>query len=399
MGSVFSLAAGADPRARLGPLLELLLPVVLVALALAIGLRTELAHYGGDLSGFVQFGSHFVRDTHPPRGSVILRGASSNGYDGQFYYVLARDPLLLHHSTLADLDGQVFRAERIGYPALAALVSHAARVTLPLALVSVNVAVVVFLTLGFAWYARSRGWSGLWALALGLLPGFLLATLRDLTDPLATAAALSGLIAYSRGYRWSAGLLLSLAVLTREPMALVVVAVAIDAATRAWHERRAAGSVRETIRGAAPTVVLPALAFLGWELYVIVRNGGVVGHAALRFPTFVSSISAAIHSAPAKLIVWDVTYEVLILAAVVAALILVWRNRSTFAIAAMLVGVSMFFSGFQPIWGDTRDSLPVLALLLVAGLEQQHRAVLGICVAAAAMTALIPFAIPGLMTV
>jgi len=373
--------------------------VLVVGGVLAVGIHRQVTHYGHDLTGFVQFGSFFAPHTHPPAGAVVLSGGAASGYDGQFYYVLARDPLLLHHSTLADLGAQAFRANRIGYPALAALVSRGAHVTLPLALLSVNVAVVLALTAGFALYLRSRGRSGLWALALGLLPGFLLATLRDLTDPLATAAALGGVIAYTRGRRWPAGVLLGVAVLTRDVMALVVVAVALDGAGRAWRERRVAGSARRVAADLAPVVVIPAIAFVGWRLYVASRNRGALQlSSALHLPTFDASLSAAFNSHPQSVAVWDVTYQALMLVAVVVALFAVWRNRDAFSIGAALMALSLFVAGFQPVWGDTRDSLPVFALLLTAGLVNRRRLELLPCVAAAAMTALIPFAIPGVLT-
>lgn len=373
--------------------------MLVVGGVLAAGIHTQLVHYSHDLTGFVQFGSYFAPYTHPPTGALVLSGGASHGYDGQFYYVLARDPLLLHHSTLADLGGQAFRANRIGYPALAALVSRGAHVTLPVALLSVNVVVVLALTAGFAFYARSRGRSGLWALALGLLPGFLLATLRDLTDPLATAAALVGLIAYTRGRRWPAGLLLGVAVLTRDVMALVVVAVALDGAVRAWRERGVAGSARRVATELAPVLGIPAVAFVGWRLYVTSRNGGALQlSSALHLPTFNASLSAAVHTHPHSVAAWDVAYEALMLLAVLAALLAVWRNRDAFSIAAALMALSLFVAGFEPVWGDTRDSLPVFALLLCAGLVNRRRLELVPCVAAAAMTLLIPFAIPGILT-
>ena len=385
-------------RTRASGLLQVCLPLAVVTWVVSMGIHTQLHYFDGNLSGLVQFGSYFQHYTHPPPGAVVLSGSNQAGYDGQFYYVLARDPLLLHRSTLAGLAGQLFRADRIGYPALAALVSRGAHLTLPAALLGVNVGVVLFLTLGFAVYARSRGWSGLWALALGLLPGFLLATLRDLTDPLATAAGLAGLIAYARGHRWPAALLLTLAVLTREVMALMVAAIAIEAAARAWHARGTSGAVRRIARHAAPAVALPGISLIGWQLYVTLRDGGSLPLSpTARWPTFVSSLNAAVHSSFA-FAVWDITYEGLMLAAAVAALIAAWRKRSLFNIAATLMAASLFFAGFQPLWGDTRDSLPLFALLLVAGLEQRRRFDLAICVAAATMTVLIPLAIPGLLT-
>ncbi len=370
----------------------------MVGAVLMLAVHAQLDSYGGNVTGFAQFGSSFAGFTHPPAGAVILGGGAQYGYDGQFYYVLARDPLLLHASaTLGDLAGQVFRAGRVAYPALAASVSRVSGLTLALSMLVVNVAIVLALTAGFAIYARSRGWSTAWAVVLGLLPGMLLAPLRDLTDPLATACVVAGLIAWTRGHRWLAAAFLAVAVLAREVMVLAVVAVAVEAAARAWRTRAVSGSARAIVRECWPAVVIPAVAFLGWQAYVAVRYGGPVPGTSATFPfaTFVDALRDAIHSKPHRLAGWDVAYQLLVIAAVVVAVLSLRRDLSALSFAAALLALSLSVAGYEPVWGDTRDSLPVFALLLVSGLEHRRGVNLWICGAAAGMTALIPLAIPG----
>jgi hypothetical protein len=89
-------AGGSTSLARMA------LPVLIVAGVLAIAIGFNLARYHGNLTGFVEFGSRFVAATHPPAGAIV---DSPRGYDGQFFYLQARDPLLLHDSTIAAIRG------------------------------------------------------------------------------------------------------------------------------------------------------------------------------------------------------------------------------------------------------------------------------------------------------
>jgi hypothetical protein len=386
------------------------IPVLIVAAVLLLAVALRLASYGGDVTGFVKFGSSFTAYTHPPRGAVVGTGTSTEGYDGQFYYVMARDPLLLHESTVDSLlrapqndprgvfasRTQAFRMLRVGYPATVALVAAVTGLSTAWSMLAVNVLVVLVLTAGFAAYARRRGWSVLWAAALGLLPGLLLATRRDLGDPLAAAAALGGLLAWIEGRRRLGVALLILAVLTREVMMAAVVALALEAGVRAWRQRGIPDAARRIARETWPAIVLPAAAFLGWHLYVDLRTGGSVGGAGLTAPfdSFVDELQS-LAGLPAAMAAWQGAYMVVMIAATVAAFASLRRGLTVMSAAAAMFGLTVLVAPFNDAWGDARDSLPLLVLLLVLGLERRDRTVLGICLAAAAMTALIPFGIPG----
>lgn len=375
--------------------------VILAAISAVYGwaIHNDLRHHGGNWTGFVVFGSYFAPETHPPAGALVLTsGAGQYGYDGQFYYVLARDPLLLNAATLSNLGGETFRAGRIGYPLLARVASEITGVTLPVALVAVNVAVILLLVAVFSWYAARRGWSRWWALVLGLFPGFLFATLRDLTDPLATVAGVLALLAWSRERRWPACALLTVAVLTREVMVLAVAAVFIDTVLQAWRQRREPGAVRRLVSDLIPGVVIPAVALAGWQAYIAFRNGGIAHQAGTMFPftTFVHDIHDALQNSLASFTRWDLAYEAIIIVGVIVALSTVWRRPNLFSIGAALFALGLAVGAFEPVWSDTRDSLPLLALLLIAGLQDKRRLNLAVCVCAAAMTAAIPLGIPGI---
>lgn len=130
----------------------------------------------------------------PPPGAIIR---PDQGYDGALFWLQAHDPLLLRDRTVERLNvahGE-FRAVRVAYPALAGALSLGSDGALPWTLLGLDVLAVLALSAGAAAFLRAEGRSGWWALAIGLSPGLMLALLRDLSDPVATAAGLGGLMA------------------------------------------------------------------------------------------------------------------------------------------------------------------------------------------------------------
>lgn len=376
--------------------LDVIGPLFAVVVLFAVVIAGRFETYHGNATGFVLFGQHWVQFTGPPRAALIN---SPDGYDGQFFYLQAKDPLLLHDSTVAGFRGanEAFRMQRVAYPALAWLLAAGQLSGLPWSLLAINVLVILGITAGFALYARGRGWSGWWALAVGFLAGFLTATLRDLSDPLAVAGMLAGLIMWQRGRRWWAAGLLTVAVLAREPMILAVAAIALDAAWRWWRAGHTARGLRHAARQAWPAVVVPAGAFIAWQAYVNVRYGGNAASTSLAFlPPFqglIDEIRHAVDVAPGRRsVAWDLAYLSVMSAGIVAAIALAWQKVTVAGIAAVLFGLSLLVLVFGDPWSYTRLSAPMFAALLLGGLEKRSRMTLAICVAGAAMTAVAPFA-------
>jgi hypothetical protein len=371
-------------------------PVVVVALVLALLVGARLIADHGNPTGFILFGRSFAADTHPPQGALI---ASNYGYDGQFFWVQARDPLLLHNATVAALHSQAFRLQRMAYPLLAALFAAGQADAIPWTLLALNLAVLLAITATFAVYARSRGWSGWYAALVGLAPGLALATMRDLSDPLATAAALAGLIAFERDRRWWAAALLTLAVLSREVMVAAVMAVALDSVIWYWHRRDRPGSIRQGLRRSWPPVVVPAIAFLGWQVYIDSRYGGNVLSTAqsmmVPFDNFLQEARHALRQDAPLEGVWDLCYLALTLAAMAVAVRLAWRRVTAASLAAVLFAASLTLLLFSDEWNDTRLSAPLFVVVLLVGLEQRDRLAVRVCALAAALTVLIPVALGG----
>jgi hypothetical protein len=364
-----------------------LLPVAVVALVLALTVGVQLSLYHGNLTGFVQFGSGYAHELHPPSGALVN---SHDGYDGQFFYAQARDPLLLHDNTVRDLSrsGAAFRMQRMAYPALAFGLAGGADGALPFTLLAVNVLILLILAGVFARYAQRRGWPTLWTVALVLTPGLLLPTLRDLSDPLATAGAFGGLLCWqTRRRSWAAGLL-TVAVLAREAMALAVAAVVIEAAMRAWSARHFKGAVRAIMVEAWPVVALPAAAFVAWQVYVSMRFGGSVGSPDVSIPVYnlIQEIGWSLTREPGGVALLDIAYVLVIVAATLRAVWLLRRRVTPLALGAVVLSLSVLVPLLGDIWSDTRLSAPLFVLLIVEGLERRDRPALAIGAAAAVLT-------------
>jgi hypothetical protein len=372
--------------------------VVLVVLGFLIGGGLRL--YQGNPTGFTVFGSRFLQDTHPPVGALHN---SPNGYDGQFYWIEARDPLLLLRSTFADMKGPGagYHFQRPAYPALAYLLAGGQESALPWTMLLVNVMAILGVTATMSVYCRRRGWSPLWALAIGLMPGLLMAALRDLTDPLATVAAVGGLIAWSSSRRWWSALLLSVAVLSREPLGLAVVGVAAETSVQAWKAWPDRPALRRIWARSWPAMVLPVLSYLLWQVYIRLQTPAIPGTAPVgatgppQSPSLTSiweRVHSLLGSAAPQVAYWELVYLVLIIVAAVAALRLAARGSAA-GVAALLMGATLLIIDFGDQWGLTRYSAPLFAMVLVGGLERGSRLATRVCAAAAAMTICLPWVI------
>src|SRR5579875_1672351 len=118
-------------------------PVVAGLIAAAAALAFALARWqtwaGGNIGAFILVGRRFVAPAGLPRG---IPGSPTYGYDGQFFYRLALNPLNLHHTAYGITMDRPYRYMRIGYPVLTWLVSLGQHWLVPVMLVAVNIAAI-----------------------------------------------------------------------------------------------------------------------------------------------------------------------------------------------------------------------------------------------------------------
>jgi hypothetical protein len=183
----------------------------------------------GNLSALVCAGAE--RIGQPPY-ECVTRGFPSGGYDGQFYYAIARAPWRQH---TAGIDLPPARHLRILYPALCWLVSGGDARALLWVMPVVNLAAVCGLAALGAWLALRQGRSPWWGLLLAAACNVGMAALRDLTDPVAALAALALLAAWwTEAPVWAVGLSAVAAVLAREQNVAVVLLLLVAAT---WGRR------------------------------------------------------------------------------------------------------------------------------------------------------------------
>jgi len=147
--------------------------------------------------------------------------------------------------------------------------------------------------------------------------------------------------------------------------------------------------------GAGAGAVSPDV-FAAWQAYLMTRYGGPIGGAGLSVPlvNLVQELRGAFRGyAPTA--VWDLAHVLLILAASGTAMWSLRRRVTVINAAACALTLGVLVPTLGDVWSDARLSAPLFTLLLVDGLHQRNRYAVGIGTIAAAMTILIPFAIPG----
>jgi hypothetical protein len=236
---------------------------LLVALALAVARWLTWAH--DSISRFILVGRHFATPSQLPPGMPL---AKTYGYDGQFFYRLALNPLNFHHTAYGIRMDQPYRYMRIGYPALTWLVSAGQHSVVPVMLVAVNIAAIGALGYLGAMFARQSGRHAAWGLLLPGYYGLITSLSRDTAEPLAAACLLAGLLAVRARRQVLAAVLLAFAALTRETVMVAVAAIAIVRVIGILRRRQRPG--REDL-----VWVVPAVAFAAWQVVVKAATGRV----------------------------------------------------------------------------------------------------------------------------
>jgi hypothetical protein len=248
------------------PVVPSVLAFVGVAAFYAAFISFRIDEHG--LMWFVHLGREFV--TASTRSTVITRSLGWHdrvGYDGQYYFFLAADPIHARYY-MPDRAGIIY--SRILYPAVSRALGLGSVRVIPYAMLTVNLLAVGAGTLAVAVWLRVRGASS-WAAALfAIFPGMIFSVFRDLTEPLAFALAALAVLAFEvdkpRRLVVSAALF-ALAALTREtvlPFALAAAAGLVVADSRHAHRCWSARTWRRGLFFASAACV-PLLA---WRILV-----------------------------------------------------------------------------------------------------------------------------------
>jgi len=244
-------------------------PVLPAGFALLAAVAFALARWQtwakGSISAFILVGRHFAVPSQLPRGIPLQ---PTYGYDGQFFYRLALNPLNLSHTAYGITVDRPYRFMRIGYPVLTWLFSAGQHDVVPVMLVAVNAAAIAAIGYLGGMFAQQGGRHAAWGLLLPGYYGLITSLSRDTAEPLAAACLLGGLLALRARRPVLAAVLLGYGVLTRETVMVGVAAIAI---------MRVIGIVRRRVRPGRDDLpwLVPTAAFVVWQVVVKAVTGSV----------------------------------------------------------------------------------------------------------------------------
>ncbi len=311
----------------------------------------------------------------PAIDADTYRVHDEHGYDGEFYYLIAHDPLN-HRGFLAYVDTPRYRWRRIGLPALAHLLAFGNDAWVDQAYVGLQLA---FVFLGVWWlarYAQLLGRSPAWGVAFLIIPAVAV-SLDRMTVDLPLAAICVGLLYYSQGTpRRPAYVLLVAAPLIRETGIVLIVAWCLY-----WAIKKNRSAV---IDGA-----LCALPAIGWWAFVAFHTipdvtgfwGGIPFRGLVTWTVQAISDPVAVYGPRANAVL-----ELLALAGIwlgfALAVYMVAKGARRIADWEMPEVIAVAFAafasiiGYQDIWasayGIGRTLSPMLIALAAIGLRDRR---------------------------
>lgn len=264
--------------------------VAVTAILYGVIICGRLAFHHWDPTLFIRAGGYFYDQSRSPQPLTIRH---YTGYDGQFYYRFALDPLSNERAAYGiTIDGPAYRGQRILYPVLAHLLALGRMTWVPWSLIIVNYLAICGLAVGAARFAELLGVPALYGLALPLLPAALFGLARDLTDPTAIALMVFALFLIQSRRITLGACILALAVLTRETMVVLAGALFIHSAWRAIRKRAPWTDSVALLIPVATYVLVQVWMFIRWN-----DNGILGGRGNLDHYPLMSLVSLIAHAA------------------------------------------------------------------------------------------------------
>ncbi len=327
-------------------------------------------NYGGHVTGLFWTGAQAALPTE--LAARTHRVPDTVGYDGQFYRLIAHDPLIRRGFT-PYIDNPRLRWRRIGVPGLAALLTGGSDRYVDFVYVAIELA---FVTLGAFWLgelAQNWGLPVAWGLAFLAIPAVAV-SLDRMTIDLPLAALAIGMVLYGQdgaNARWPVYAILCAAPLVRETGMVMVVGWCVYSASRRYWQA--------ATKGAA--CALPAVA---WWAYVHSRTpidgtqwlasypySGLINRTlqGITDPTYTLWLRAA------------AAFEEMVLAGIWIALLLacylVWKRRfGLIEVTAILFAAFAATLGKIDIWSSAyatgRTMSPLLIMLGLLALKERR---------------------------
>lgn len=337
------------------PITNFIRPWIVVTIACLIYCIVLIASNDGDKLILVTIGKDFA----PPE--LIDNAYSEEGYDGQFIYYIARDP----SNAEPYIDEPAYRFQRILLPALGMGLSFGQDALIPWALLAVGLISVGAGTALLEHLLRQYNVSPWYALGYGFSIGVFGAARLSLSEPLAYALVLGGIVLARREqWIWSA-ILFALAALAKEVTLLFVAGYGLYLLTqKRWQTMLTFGFIAGLPLAIWQLVLLDRLGELG------VGSGGALATGFEIIP-FGGIIRILTETVP------KVSYEVL----PYADSLLVPTTEPTFNVGGVIVFIVFILLltpfvlfptiwGLKQVWKDLRakNYSPVIFILLANAL-------------------------------
>ena len=248
------------PRALAWARSSLVLPLVVGAAAYGV-LGYNVGHpvgFAGDPSVFIHPGKPYLAPDLLPSGSFVEPVGS--GYDGQFFFYMAQDPLLngdaarRDQTTSPHIDNVPYRYQRILLPLAGWVTSWGDPDVLVWTMPLINLLSVLGAGYLLARFLARRGHSPWLSLVYVLSLGVVVGVVNDLSDPLAASLFVAGVVWWIERRSTAAVVALALCLLAREVYLIPVAIICIS----------------ELYRGGARAAkwVAPLGVWAAWQVYL-----------------------------------------------------------------------------------------------------------------------------------
>lgn len=198
-----------------------LITISVISYLIILLVHLHLNNY--DITRLIKAGDHYVKSSELKR--VIYVNSNSFGYDGQFYYRLALDPLTNKETEDGiTLDKPAYRQKRLIYPLISRLVSFKPSY-IPYALVIINLLGIAYLSYLSCKLVIIFKRKLIYSLIIPFYPGFIFTLYRDLTEIIAISLLFTGIIALNNKKNKLAVLFFVLSSFTKETTLIIPIGI------------------------------------------------------------------------------------------------------------------------------------------------------------------------------
>ncbi len=170
-----------------------------------------------DIHDFIYIGSHFVQKSYssPVINNLSKYAQKGYGYDGQFFYYLALDPI----HAFSYIDDPPYRMARVFYPLMTRVFSFGKQNLIAYNLLIINIASIIGTVYLLSKYLQRFNLSPYYSLIYGFYPGVWVSMAHDLNESLAYFLTMAGVFFFDSKKISKLAisvLMFSLAIFTRE---------------------------------------------------------------------------------------------------------------------------------------------------------------------------------------